>query len=311
MAGVQEGYPELHDGIVLAHKIPHLRLREEILIDSQTTHDVFCNPKYVGNVRKAKKNLHLSTNGGGMVINLEADVLGLYPKGYDDTVYYDKDAITNILSFKKIAKVYRITYDSDVSKTFTVHRESHELVNLRFTMHSCGLHVLEQPNQGSMFILTVEENKRMFNKRQIAGATKARNTYEALLCPSMEDFETIIGSGSIRGSNLTADDAKISFKIFGPSVIKDKGNRVRQSAKKSNTSIVAVSKELIEASREVTLCIDFFFVNQKHIFLMTYSENICFTTNTHVIGCKVKQYWAFLKDVYTMYLKRGFQVVRI
>ena len=47
IAGVQEGYPELHDGIVLAHKIPHLRLREEILIDSQTTHDVFCNPKYV------------------------------------------------------------------------------------------------------------------------------------------------------------------------------------------------------------------------------------------------------------------------
>ncbi len=57
-----------------------MRLREEILIDSQTTHDVFCNPKYVGKVRKAKKKLHLSTNGGGMVISLEADVLGLYPE---------------------------------------------------------------------------------------------------------------------------------------------------------------------------------------------------------------------------------------
>ena len=54
-AGVQEDYPELHDGILLAHKIPNLRLREEILIDSQTTHDVFCNPKYVGKVRKAKR----------------------------------------------------------------------------------------------------------------------------------------------------------------------------------------------------------------------------------------------------------------
>ena len=106
-AGVQEDYPELHDGILLAHKIPNLRLREEILIDSQTTHDVFCNPKYVGKVRKVKRNLHLSTNGGGMVISLEADVLGLYPEGYDDTVYYDKDVIMNILSFKKLARVYR------------------------------------------------------------------------------------------------------------------------------------------------------------------------------------------------------------
>ena len=59
------------------------------------------------------------------------------------------------------------------------------------------------------------------------------------------------------------------------------------------------------------LCIDFFFINQKHIFLMTYSESVCFTTNTHVIGRKVKQYWSFLKDLYEMYLKRGIQVVRI
>ena len=56
-----------------------------------------------------------------MVISHKADVLGLYPDGYNDTVYYDMDAITNILSFKKMAKVYCITYDSEVSKTFTVH----------------------------------------------------------------------------------------------------------------------------------------------------------------------------------------------
>ena len=76
-----------------------------------------------------------------MVISRKADEQGLYPKGYDDTVYYNVDAITNILSFKKMAKVYRITYDSEVSKTFTVHRESHGLVDLHFTMHPCGLHV--------------------------------------------------------------------------------------------------------------------------------------------------------------------------
>ena len=311
MAVVQDNYSELHDGIVLAHKIPHLKLSEVILIDSQTTHDVFCNPKYVGNVRKAKKDLHLSTNGGGMRISREADVLGLYPTGYDDTVYYDRDAITNILSFKKLAKVYRITYDSDVSKTFTVHRESHGLVNLRFTMHPCGLHVLEQSMQGSTFILTVDDNKKLFTKRQIAGATEARNTYEALLCPSVEDFGQIIGSGAIRGCKLTMDDADISFKIFGPSVIKEKGSRVRQSAKKNPTSIIAVPRELIKAQEKVTLCIDFFFINQKHIFLMTYSESICFTTNTHVVGRKVKQYWSFLKDIYEMYLKRGLQIVTI
>jgi hypothetical protein len=121
MAVVQDNYAELHDGIVLAYRSPELNLRNEILIDSQTTHDVFCNEHYVKNSRKAKKDLHLSTNGGGMIISKEADVSGLYPDGYDDSVYYNVRAITNILNFKKLARVYRITYDSEVAMTFTVH----------------------------------------------------------------------------------------------------------------------------------------------------------------------------------------------
>ena len=133
----------------------------------------------------------------------------------------------------------------------------------------------------------------MFSKKQVEGATKGRNIFEALLCPSMEDFGRIIASGAIKGCKLTTEDANVSFKIFGPSVVKDKGNRVRQTAKKNPTSIVAVPKELIQAQERVTLCIDFFFINRTHIFLMMYSENICFTTNTHVVGRKVKHYWSF------------------
>jgi len=44
---------------------------------------------------------------------------------------------------------------------------------------------------------------------------------------------------------------------------------------------------------------------------MTYSKNVCFTTNTHVVGRKVNQYWKFLKDIYMMYLQRGFKIVKI
>ncbi len=64
MAVVIGNYAKQHNGIAMAHWTPDLKLRNEILIDRQTTHDVFCNPKYVQNVQKAGKNLHLSTNGG-------------------------------------------------------------------------------------------------------------------------------------------------------------------------------------------------------------------------------------------------------
>jgi hypothetical protein len=94
-------------------------------------------------------------------------------------------------------------------------------------MHPCGLHLLERPKRGSVFILTVEENKKLFTKKQVEAATKARNIFEALLCPSVEDFGRIIGSGAIKGCKLTTEDANFSFKIFGPSVVKDKGNRMR------------------------------------------------------------------------------------
>ena len=106
---VSERYPSLHDRIVLAHTTKTLDLRKVILIDSQTTHNVFCNDKYLENICRAKKVLHLRTHGGRMSISKEDDVKGLYLVGKDATVYYENAAITNILSFKKMAKLYWIT----------------------------------------------------------------------------------------------------------------------------------------------------------------------------------------------------------
>ena len=44
---------------------------------------------------------------------------------------------------------------------------------------------------------------------------------------------------------------------------------------------------------------------------MTYSENICLTTNTHVVSQKVKDYWSFLKDIYKRYLICGLSISKI
>jgi hypothetical protein len=104
---------------------------------------------------------------------------------------------------------------------------------------------------------------------------------------------------------LTKEDADISFKIFGPSVTKGKGNTTRQAAKLSPSSIVSIPKEVIRAQQQVVLCIDFFCLNGKHIFFTTYSEKICFTTNSHIVNRKVMSYWPMLKAVCLMYEARG------
>jgi hypothetical protein len=115
----------------------------------------------------------------------------------------------------------------------------------------------------------------------------------------VEGFHNIITTGGIQECQVTVEDVTTAMKIWGPLVTKVKGNTVQRPAKSSPASIVSVPKELLEAQKKVTLSIDFFYINQKHIFLMAYSENICFTNNTHVVSRKVKDYWSFLKDIYS------------
>jgi len=135
--------PNFRTGVLLAMRAT-MDLKSQILLDSQSTHDVFCNPKHVTNIRKARRTLVLSTNGGGMKISQEADVIGLYPVGQDNTVYYDPRAITSIVSLKNMCGSFRVTYDSEDSNTFVVHRSCHGLPDLMFVMHECGLHVLKR-----------------------------------------------------------------------------------------------------------------------------------------------------------------------
>jgi hypothetical protein len=93
--------------------------------------------------------------------------------------------------------------------------------------------------------------------------------------------------------------------------MKGKGNAVRKVDKYEKNNILAVPRELIKAQRNVTLCIDMFFVN-KHAFLATYSLKICYTTTSHVSSKAVRHYWPYLLEVLQKYDARGFcvQVIR-
>ncbi len=137
----------------------------------------------------------MSGNGGQLSINEKGIIPGLYPDGHKPaTSWFTKRGIANLLSFKELIKVYLITYDSDKCTSFTVHRSEYGLVDLHFKMHESGLHILVKPDgmSGVVFIQTVEENKKLYTAREVAAAYKAREVYELLIYPAIDDFINII-----------------------------------------------------------------------------------------------------------------------
>jgi hypothetical protein len=174
------------------------------------------------------------------------------------------------LIFFDLIRLYWVTNDSEWRMAFIVHREEFGLPKMVFDMHPCGLHIYYPKKIDELygFVQTVADNMKLFTKQQIEGALKVHHLYETLGYPSNVNFETVLRAGSIGGCTLTADNAKVAYKIWGNSVPRLKGSTVRETGHHKPQSLVKVPWELVQLQQKVRIGIDIFFVN-GHIFFMT------------------------------------------
>jgi hypothetical protein len=77
-----------------------------ILLDSQSTVDVFYNKTLLQNIRKASKQMGIHCNAGVTSTELIGDLPGYGP------VWYHPHGIANILSLARVKEKYRVTSDS-------------------------------------------------------------------------------------------------------------------------------------------------------------------------------------------------------
>ena len=252
-----------------------------ILLDSQSTISVFRNPKTLTNIRKSGRILRAITNGGYQ----DSDMVGDFPNLGE--VWYNSNSIANILSLADVRKVCRVTMDSLVDPSMHVHRLDGSV--MRFVEHESGQYVYAPVNTVSAnvhaytMVSTVAEHKKMFSPRAIKAADAARALYRRIGRPSKADFQRILRNNLIRNCPVTPDDAKRALIIYGPDISALKGKTVKSTAEARAPTFVAVPlpAPIMEHHRNVTLCLDFFFV-QGLAFFHTISRDIGFRTVSHV-----------------------------
>ena len=88
--------------------------RSWILLDNQTTVDVFMNKDLLDNIRTVASTMNIRCNAGNSRTNLQGDL-----RGYG-TVWYNPEGIANILSLSNVKKKNRVTYDSESNGKFIV-----------------------------------------------------------------------------------------------------------------------------------------------------------------------------------------------
>ena len=176
-------------------------MKDWVLLDSDSTDTIWCNEKYVKNIVDWPEALELGTNGGVLVTTQKCDVPYLGQR------WFNKNAITNVISLADMANHYRITYDSGKERVFNVHMP-HRIIKfyeLRNGLYAMNPSIERKPTERQAYQLlnTVEENKYFMSDNQLKRAKMARQLYHALGTPSINDLKAMIQMNLIRNNEVT------------------------------------------------------------------------------------------------------------
>jgi hypothetical protein len=104
---------------------------------------------------------------------------------------------------------------------------------------------------------------------------------------------------------ITENDVRNAEVIFGPNLGSLEGKTVQQTPEQVSNAHSTIPRQIMEYHCDVTLCVDVMFVNQIPCFV-TISRKLKFSTA--IPNCKRESIMKGIKNVNSIYVKRGFRI---
>ena len=272
--------------------------REWILLDNQSTIDVFQNAELLTNIRKNTTSMDIHCNAG----EASTDLVGDLP-GYG-TVWYHPDRIANILSLARVKQCHRVTFNSDSENQFVVHKD--DGTERHFKESERGLYYMDTSLTGTLLVNTVAKNKSKYTNADYSCACLARKIQKMIGRPSTRTFIKVVENNLLPNCPITQKDIAAAEDIFGPDVGSLKGKTTWRAPDKVRMQVTPIPAHIMSRYKDIDLTGDVMRVN-KIPFFVTISRSIKFSA-TNTARQNPSQ---AIKQVHAVYMKRGFRVKNI
>ena len=270
----------------------------DILLDNQSTVNVFKNKSLLKNIRSINQGVQIAGVGGSIFTNTIGDhhVFG--------TVFYHPQSVANILSFADMKEIYKIRFDADKNE-FRV--KISPTKNIKFRCIGKLYKYAEHLKGELACVQTVDDNMRQFSKREVGQAQLAREFYIRMGRPSEKDFRRIVSERIVEDCPVSVTDVDNAQIIFGKDLGAIKGRTIR--GKLNNVEIPFISAR-DPLYKNLSMCVDLMEINGVQM-LVSVTRKLKLLMARFLPSKTKEDVFNATKEMIDEYSRHGFEITAI